>query len=64
MAGADKVFHPADRVRQDGQKNTLIVSSSEVAEPVAVRYCWKDFQLGNVVGDNYLPLVPFRTDNW
>ena len=64
VAGADKVFHPADRVRQDGQKNTLIVSSSEVAEPVAVRYCWKDFQLGNVVGDNYLPLVPFRTDNW
>lgn len=64
VAGADKVFHPADNVRQDGQNNTLIVSSSKVPVPVAVRYCWKDFQPGNVVGDNYLPLVPFRTDNW
>jgi sialate O-acetylesterase len=62
IAGADKVFHPAEaHVEQD----TLIaVSSPEVSEPVSVRYCFRDFQVGNVKNSRWLPLVPFRTDEW
>jgi sialate O-acetylesterase len=42
----------------------VAVRSSEVAEPVAVRYAWADnpvCNLYNVVG---LPVTPFRTDDW
>jgi sialate O-acetylesterase len=31
---------------------------------VAVRYCFRNFQLGNVANQAGLPLFPFRTDNW
>jgi len=63
IAGADKVFRPAE-ARVDTDKKTILVSSPEVPAPVAVRYCFRDFQPGNVIGVNSLPLVPFRTDNW
>ena len=64
VAGADKVFHPADSVWLDWRTNEFIVSSKEVPEPVAARYGWRDFLPGNVHAGNYLPLVPFRTDDW
>ncbi len=64
VAGKDKVFHPADSVWLDWRTNEFVVSSREVAEPVAVRYGWQDFLPGNVHAGNYLPLVPFRTDEW
>jgi sialate O-acetylesterase len=31
---------------------------------VAVRYCFHNFQIGNLGNTRGLPLVPFRTDNW
>lgn len=64
VAGADKVFHPADSVWLHWQTNEMVVSSKEVPEPIAVRYGWKDFLPGNLHGGNYLPLIPFRTDDW
>lgn len=64
VAGVDRVFHPADSITLDWRTNEFIVSSKEVPEPVAVRYGWRDFLPGNVHGGNYLPLVPFRTDDW
>lgn len=64
IAGDDKVFYPADKVRFLWQTGQLEVSSQKVSSPVAVRYCFRDFQLGNMIGGNELPLVPFRTDNW
>lgn len=64
IAGEDKVFHPADKVRFLWQTGQLEVSSQKVPRPVAVRYCFHDFQPGNMIGGNELPLVPFRTDNW
>ncbi len=64
VAGPDKVFHPADSVWLNWQTNEFVVSSKDVPEPVAVRYGWEDFMPGNVHSGNYLPLVPFRTDNW
>lgn len=64
VAGADRVFHPADSVRLHWQTNEMVVSSKAVKEPVAVRYGFRDFLPGTLHGGNYLPLIPFRTDNW
>lgn len=64
VAGADRVFHPADSVRLHWQTNEAVVSSKEVPEPVAVRYCWGDFAPGTLYGGNHLPLIPWRSDNW
>ena len=64
VAGPDKVFHPADNVWVHWQTNEIVVSSKDVPEPVAVRYCWRDFLPGTMHGADYLPLIPFRTDNW
>ena len=33
-------------------------------EPVAVRYCFRNWLLGNLANAGGLPLFPFRTDNW
>lgn len=69
VAGADKVFHPAEAHHfwQPGGgywDEALIVVCPEVKQPVAVRYCFQNFQLGNVKNGGNLPLFPFRTDNW
>ena len=63
VAGKDRIFHPADKVSLVSA-NEIVVSSDAVAEPVAVRYCWRDFQPGTLYGANHLPCIPFRTDNW
>lgn len=62
VAGADKVFHPATAKIVNNQQIEVI--SSDVSAPVAVRYCFRNFQLGNVKNTRDLPLIPFRTDNW
>lgn len=64
VAGEDRVFHPADEVRVDKRNWQVVVSSDKVPNPVAVRYCFRNFQLGNLTGANELPAVPFRTDDW
>ena len=69
IAGDDRVFHPAKAQHfwQPGGgywDEAIIVSSPEVKKPVAVRYCFRNFQLGNVTNAANLPLFPFRTDNW
>lgn len=63
IAGSDKVFHPANATINHN-KCTLIVSAESVQKPVAVRYCFKNFQIGNVKNHRNLPIIPFRTDNW
>ena len=69
VAGVDRVFYPAKAKHfwQPGGgywDEAIIVTSSEVKKPVAVRYCFKNFQIGNVKNGGNLPLFPFRTDNW
>ena len=64
IAGADKVFHPAEVVKVDKRGGKVTLRNSDVPEPVAVRYCFRNFQLGNLTGAYELPAVPFRTDNW
>lgn len=62
ICGADKVFYPADAVVEN--QFALVVSSEKVPEPVAVRYCFRDFQPGNLGDTRELPVVPFRTDDF
>jgi len=69
VAGADRVFHPAkaEHFWQPGGgywDECIVVTSPEVKEPVAVRYCFRNWQLGNLGNQGGLPLFPFRTDNW
>lgn len=61
IAGKDQVFYPADAVLKG---KTIVVASLKVEEPVAVRYAFKDFVVGEVFGANGLPLSSFRTDDW
>jgi len=62
IAGEDKYFYPA--IVQIKNKKQIQVFSYQVANPVAVRYCFKNFQLGNFKSLYNLPIPPFRTDNW
>lgn len=59
VAGKDGVYHAADSVRLHWQTNEMVVSSKDVPEPVAVRYCWRDFLPGTLHAADHLPLVPF-----
>ena len=69
VAGADRVFHPAKAQhfwRPGGSywDECISIVSPEVKQPVAVRYCFRNWQLGNLANQGGLPLFPFRTDNW
>ncbi|MDA6069232.1 sialate O-acetylesterase [Flavobacterium sp. AC] len=61
VAGNDQVFYPAD-AKIEGK--TIVVSSSKVKEPVAVRFAWKAIPEPNLFNNENLPASPFRTDNW
>jgi sialate O-acetylesterase len=61
IAGADKVFHPAQAVIE---KDKLVVWSKEVKEPVAVRFAFSNTAIGNLFSKEGLPVGPFRTDDW
>lgn len=61
LAGADRVFHPAEaRIDRD----SLLVTSRAVPEPVAVRYAWTNAPEANLYNGAGLPAVPFRSDDW
>jgi sialate O-acetylesterase len=63
IAGEDKVWHWADAVI-DG--SDVVVSSKDVAAPVAVRYAHRANPMGdcNLYNREGLPASPFRTDSW
>jgi sialate O-acetylesterase len=62
IAGADKKWVWADAAI-DGR--TVVVSSPEVKEPVAVRYAFSMNPDGaNLFNREGLPASPFRTDDW
>ena len=62
LAGEDHVFHKANAYYYWTQG--IIITCPEVKKPVAVRYCFKNFEIGNVANLGGLPLVPFRSDDW
>lgn len=61
IAGADKRFYPASAFIRNG---TVQVSSPLVGTPVAVRYAFKDFIVGELFSTEGFPVSSFRTDSW
>ncbi|MEO7998806.1 MAG: sialate O-acetylesterase [Gemmatimonadaceae bacterium] len=62
IAGVDKQWKWA---RARIVRNTVVVSSDEVMNPVAVRYAWGNSPRNpNLYNNAALPMAPFRTDNW
>jgi sialate O-acetylesterase len=61
VAGADRAFHPAVAQVDD---RSVVVSSPDVAEPVAVRYAWTNAPVASLFNDAGLPAAPFRSDDW
>ena len=61
VAGEDKQWKTA-QATITGDK--VIVSSPEVAKPVAVRYAWASVAICNLFNGAGLPASPFRTDDW
>ena len=62
IAGADRKFVWADAVIKG---NTVVVSSSRIDAPVAVRYAWSDNpEDANLCNKDGLLASPFRTDGW
>jgi sialate O-acetylesterase len=60
VAGANQRFYPAKAVIT-GSGISLV---SQVDEPVAVRYAFKDFIVGDLFNIEGLPASSFRTDDW
>ncbi len=61
ICGKDNKFVPAT-AKIDGHR--ILVSSSEIDAPVAVRFAWEDSAQPNLVNDQGLPASPFRTDDF
>jgi len=61
IAGEDRKFVWANATIEG---NTVVVTSSEVANPLAVRYAWADNPVCNLYNKAGLPASPFRTDTW
>ena len=61
VAGADRQWHWAT-ARIDG--DSVVVTSSEVTDPVAVRYAWQANPAATLFNGAGLPAAPFRTDDW
>lgn len=61
IAGSDSVFHDAG---VNVKNNSLIISSPDVKNPAAVRYCWGNTAEATLFNDAGLPASSFRTDDW
>jgi sialate O-acetylesterase len=61
IAGADHKWAWAD-AKIDG--DTVVVSSTEVSQPVDVRYAWNENPKANLYNQSGLPASPFRTDDF
>ena len=63
IAGADRQFYWAKA--EVINKNTVVVYSYAVTDPVAVRFGWADNPDDlNLYNLELLPANPFRTDDW
>ncbi|MEC7987735.1 MAG: sialate O-acetylesterase [Myxococcota bacterium] len=61
VAGADKQFYWATATVKDA---SLIISSPNVENPVALRYGWRNSPNATLFNQDGLPASPFRTDEW
>lgn len=61
VAAADQVFYPATAVVHN---DVVRVYSDKVKQPVAVRYAFTDWCVGELYSVEGLPVSSFRTDQW
>lgn len=61
VAGANKRFYPA---KASVTNSGVTLFSPAVNEPVAARYAFKDFVIGDLFNTEGLPASSFRTDDW
>lgn len=61
ICGEDHHWVWAD-ARIEGQ--TMVVDSSQIAKPIAVRYGWADNPTVNLANEAGLTAAPFRTDSF
>lgn len=61
VAGPDRKFFPATATLQG---EDILVNSSSVAKPVAVRFAYNNFPEIGLFNAGGLPAEPFRTDDW
>jgi sialate O-acetylesterase len=61
VAGANKRFWPATAFITNAG---VTLYSPSVAKPVAVRYAFRDFIIGDLFNTEGIPASSFRTDNW
>ena len=64
IAGPDRKFVPAKARRDPKRGSFVIVWSDDVPEPVAIRYCWRNWCVGGLYNNFGIPAGPFRTDDW
>jgi len=64
VAGEDRIFKPAAIIDLGPDPSSFVVASPEVPAPVAVRYCFHDYQVGNLFNQRGMPAIPFRSDEW
>lgn len=62
VAGEDNVFHEA-KGKVDWNTFEVVLSCEKVLEIKNVRYCFKNFAIGNLKNSFGMPVVPFRTDS-
>ncbi len=60
ICGDDRKFYPAEARADNG--GVVVVENKNINNPIAVRYCFHDFMVGNLANTFGLPVVPFRTD--
>ena len=61
VAGENKRFYPAEAfITRQG----ITLFSPQVEKPLAVRYAFKDFVVGELYNTEGLPASSFRTDDW
>lgn len=64
IAGEDRKFYPA-KAQIKYKKGAMVeLTSTEVSKPIAVRYAFQDFIIGNLYSTEGLPVPSFRTDDW
>jgi len=63
LAGDDKVFYTA-KAKAEVKGNTVVLQSDKVKKPVAARYGFKAWVIGDLYNAEGLPASSFRTDEW
>ena len=61
LASENKRFYPAKAFISE---NGVTLFAAQVTKPVAVRYAFKDFIIGDLFSTEGIPVSSFRTDDW